>query len=113
MSNIHPTAIIDDEAEIYPSSKISAFTIIRGKVKINKNCIVGRTLYLKRMSKYRESVYNHRSSKLSVLDPLNALCGDTKCFSKIKGKFLYADDDHFSKFGSIYIANYFQNEIFD
>ena len=65
------------------------------------------------MSKYRESVYNHRSLKLSVLDPLNALCDDTKCFSKIKGKFLYADDDHFSKFGSIYIANYFQNEIFD
>ena len=74
---------------------------------------VSRTLYLKRMSKYRESVYNYRSSKLSVLDPLNALCGDTKCFYKIKGKFLYADDDHFSKFGSIYIANYFQNEIFD
>ena len=36
-----------------------------------------------------------------------------KCFSKIKGRFLYADDDHFSKFGSIYIANYFQNEIYD
>ena len=41
MSNIHPTAIIDDEVEIHPSSKISAFTIIRGKVKINKDCIVG------------------------------------------------------------------------
>ena len=41
MSNIHPTAIIDDEVEIHPSSKISAFTIIRGKVKIKKNCVVG------------------------------------------------------------------------
>ncbi len=41
MSNIHPTAIIDDKAEIHPSSKISAFAVIRGKVKINKNCIVG------------------------------------------------------------------------
>jgi hypothetical protein len=74
---------------------------------------VSRTLYLKRMSKYRESVYNHRSSKLSVLDPINALCDDMKCFSKIKGKFLYADDDHFSKFGSIYIANYLISEIFN
>ena len=81
-------------------------------ISINRDTM-SRKLYLKRMSKYREGILNFRSSKLSVLDPLNALCDDTKCFSKIKGKFLYADDDHFSKFGSIYIANYFQNEIFD
>ena len=45
--------------------------------------------------------------------PLNALCDNSKCYSKIKNRFLYADDDHFSKFGAIYIANYFQNEIFN
>jgi UDP-3-O-[3-hydroxymyristoyl] glucosamine N-acyltransferase len=41
MSNIHPTAIIDSHAQIHPSSKISPFTIIKGKVKINRNCIIG------------------------------------------------------------------------
>lgn len=41
MSNIDPSAIIDDEAEIHSSSKISAYTVIRGKVKINKNCVIG------------------------------------------------------------------------
>ena len=81
-------------------------------ISVNRDT-VSRTLYLKRMSKYRESVYNHRFSKLSVLDPINALCDNIKCFSQIKGRFLYADDDHFSKFGSIFIANYFQNEMFD
>ena len=81
-------------------------------ISINRDT-VNRTLYLKRMSKYREGISNFRFSKLSVLDPLNALCDDTKCFSKIKGRFLYADDGHFSKFGSIYIAKYFQNEIYD
>ena len=81
-------------------------------ISINRDYVV-KALYLKRMSKYRETISNFRFSKFSVLDPLNALCDDTKCFSKIKGRFLYADDDHFSKFGSKYIANYFQNEIFD
>jgi len=81
-------------------------------ISINRDT-VSRTLYFKRMSKYREGISNLSFSKFSVLDPLNALCDDTKCFSKIKGRFLYADDDHFSKFGSIYIANYFQNEIYD
>ena len=34
-------------------------------------------------------------------------------FLLIKSRFQYADNDHFSKFGSIYIENYFQNEIFN
>jgi UDP-3-O-[3-hydroxymyristoyl] glucosamine N-acyltransferase len=41
MNKIHSTVIIDPQARIHPSVKISAFTIIKGKVKINKNCIIG------------------------------------------------------------------------
>jgi len=41
MSNIHPTAIIDSQAEIHPSTIILAFAVIKGRVKINKNCVVG------------------------------------------------------------------------
>jgi len=81
-------------------------------VSINRDT-VNRKLYLKRMFEYREGISNLTFSKLSVLDPLNALCDDFNCVSKIKNRFLYADDDHFSKFGSTYIANYFQNEIFE
>ena len=41
MTNIHSTAIIDDNADIHPSSKISAFVVINGKVKIKENCFIG------------------------------------------------------------------------
>jgi len=74
---------------------------------------ISRNLYLQRMSLYRDNFFKFSFSKLSVLDPIDALCNDDICYSRIEGKFLYADDDHFSEFGSIYIANYFQNIIFN
>jgi peptidoglycan/LPS O-acetylase OafA/YrhL len=79
---------------------------------VNRDTI-SRKLYLQRMSLYRENIFKLSFSKLLVLDPIKALCDDDICFSKVEGKFLYADDDHFSEFGSIYIANYFQNIIFN
>ena len=80
-------------------------------ISVNRDTI-SRKLYLQRMSLYRENIFKLSFSKLLVLDPIKALCDDDICFSKVEGKFLYADDDHFSEFGSIYIANYFQNIIF-
>ena len=65
------------------------------------------------MSLYRENIFKLSFSKLLVLDPIEALCDDNICYSKVEGQFLYTDDDHFSEFGSIYIANYFQNIIFN
>ena len=80
-------------------------------ISVNRDTI-SRKLYLQRMSLYRENIFKFSFSKLSVLDPLEALCNDDICYSKVENQFLYADDDHFSEFGSIYIANYFQNIIF-
>jgi len=81
-------------------------------ISINRDTI-SRKLYLQRMSLYRENIFKLSFSKLSLLDPLEALCNDDICYSKVESQFLYADDDHFSEFGSIYIANYFQNIIFN
>lgn len=80
-------------------------------LSINRDT-VSRKLYLIRMYKYRKSISNFTLPKLTILDPLNALCDELKCVSEIKKNFLYVDNHHFSKFGSIYIANYFQNSIF-
>ena len=81
-------------------------------LSINRDT-VSRKLYLKRMYKYRKSISDLTFSKLLILDPLNALCDDLNCVSEIKKNFLYVDHHHFSKFGSIYIANYFKNKIFN
>ena len=81
-------------------------------ISINRDTI-SRKLYLQRMSLYRENIFKLSFSKLLVLDPIEALCDDNICYSKVEGQFLYTDDDHFSEFGSIYIANYFQNIIFN
>jgi peptidoglycan/LPS O-acetylase OafA/YrhL len=81
-------------------------------ISINRDTI-SRKLYLQRMSLYRENFFKLSFSKLLVLDPIEALCDDDICYSKVEDQFLYADDDHFSEFGSIYIANYFQNIIFN
>jgi hypothetical protein len=81
-------------------------------VSINRN-IISRKLYLQRMSLYRENFFKLSFSKLLVLDPIEALCDDDICYSKVEGQFLYTDNDHFSELGSIYIANYFQNIIFN
>ena len=81
-------------------------------VSINRD-IISRKLYLQRMSLYRENFFKLSFSKLLVLDPIEALCDDDICYSKVEGQFLYTDNDHFSELGSIYIANYFQNIIFN
>ena len=78
---------------------------------INRN-VMQTGLYLKRMSIYRKGIEVITSNKLQVLDPLPAMCGVEHCSSVIAGGFLYADDDHFSVFGSEHVANYFKNDIF-
>jgi len=72
-----------------------------------------KDLYLKRMSVYRLGVKKLRVDKLSVLDPLEAMCDKKLCYSFKEGGSLYADDDHFSVLGSEYIANYFKHDIFE
>lgn len=71
-----------------------------------------RKLYLQRMSIYRSYAAHLNFSKLSMLDPIDALCDDENCYSNKNGQFLYADDDHFSVFGSGLIARFFENQMF-
>ena len=78
-----------------------------------KRDTISRKLYLQRMSLYRENIFKLSFLKLLVLDPIEALCDDDICYSKVEDQFLYTDRDHFSEFGSIYFANYFQNIIFN
>ena len=80
-------------------------------ISTNRN-YVDRELYLLRMAKYREGVNALRFPKLVVLDPIDVLCDDMKCSSFINGNFVYADDDHFSVFGSQLVSQYFEGDIF-
>lgn len=80
-------------------------------ISSNRNTM-DREFYLKRMGEYRSSVDSVEYSKLSILDPINTLCDTKKCISYKDGHFLYADDDHFSVYGSQYIAKYFESNIF-
>lgn len=81
-------------------------------ISVNRN-YMDRDLYLKRMAKYREIVSNLESPKLQLLDPLDALCDESRCYSFIGENFVYADDDHFSVYGSRLVSKYFEDEIFD
>ena len=73
-----------------------------------------RDLYLLRMSKYRELVKNVSKEFvfLKYFDPMPLLCDSKKCISFKSGNFIYADDDHYSVFGSKYIAANISKEIF-
>ena len=44
--NIHPTAIISEQAEIDPSAKIGAFSIVTGKVKIGAGTVIENNVTL-------------------------------------------------------------------
>ena len=72
---------------------------------------VSRELYDLRMSLYNQAVLKAAQNNFTVLDPRSALCDELSCryFDK---KFLYADDDHFSIYGSHFIAGHFQRNIF-
>lgn len=74
---------------------------------------IDKSLYLKRMSIYRDYASLLKPPKLTILDPVEALCNVHSCSSTIDGKFLYADDDHLSVFGSNYIATYFKQVVFE
>lgn len=76
---------------------------------------MNKKLYLLRMSEYRSHVknYSDRFNQLKVIDPMPYLCDTEKCFSFKNGNFLYADDDHFSVYGSEYIADKIRGRVFN
>jgi peptidoglycan/LPS O-acetylase OafA/YrhL len=71
-------------------------------------------LYLLRMSKYRDVVKRvaEEYKLLEYIDPMPLLCDLEYCISFKSGNFLYADDDHYSLFGSKYIAENISKGIF-
>lgn len=75
---------------------------------------IDKYLYQKRMKTYRESILEvcTNYSKVKAIDVEPYLCGTTKCHAYLNDNFLYADNDHFSVFGSKYIAQKSENLIF-
>lgn len=82
------------------------------EISVNRS-LMDKGLYLKRMARYRQVVQEVESAKLKLLDPVDVLCDKAKCYSFIDGNFVYADDDHFSVYGSRLVSRYFSDEIFD
>jgi len=76
---------------------------------------VDRELYRLRMEKYRSLVFEKSSyfSNVHIVDVEPYMCEGDKCLSYKNGNFLYADDDHFSVFGSLYIARKTEHIIFE
>ena len=80
-------------------------------ISSNRN-FMDKGLYLKRMGIYREGLEKINVKKLEYLDPMSAMCDEIKCYSFLEGNFLYADDDHFSVFGSGFIVDKFKDSFF-
>lgn len=83
------------------------------KISLNRD-YMDRGLYIKRMSVYRKNIFLQQKnfSKLKIIDPVDMLCDQDRCYSYLNGKSLYADDDHFSIFGSQFIANKIEGTLF-
>ena len=79
-----------------------------------QNNTMDKSLYLLRMKKYRDLVESNvlNYSKTKVIDPMPYLCDADNCFTFKNNNFLYADDDHFSVYGSNYIAQKISNDVF-
>jgi len=76
------------------------------------NMFVSRQLYDLRMQKYNNTVRGAIGNQITVLDPRDALCNRSECrfFDR---RLLYADDDHFSVYGSYQIIKHFEDQIFE
>lgn len=79
-----------------------------------KDSTIDRNLYQLRMKKYKDLVFKTSSNfaKVNIVDVEPYMCEDNRCFAYKNGNFLYADDNHFSVFGSFYIARKTENIIF-
>ena len=79
-----------------------------------QNSTMSKELYLKRMSSYRSSVNQAtKGLDITVIDPIDYMCDQDRCYSYKNNNFLYADDDHFSVFGSNYVAERMKDILFD
>jgi peptidoglycan/LPS O-acetylase OafA/YrhL len=78
----------------------------------------GRTmtkeLYLKRMSSYRSTIAQAvKGLDVTVIDPINYMCDQDRCYSYKNNNFLYSDYHHLSVFGSKYLAEKMKDILFE
>ncbi|MCD4678246.1 MAG: acyltransferase [Desulfobacula sp.] len=80
-----------------------------------KDSTIDRSLYRLRMNTYRNLVFEKSAgfSKVTIVDVEPYLCDGDRCFTYKNGNFLYADQDHFSVFGSRYIAKKVKKIMFE
>jgi len=73
------------------------------------------SIILKSFNKGDFSSVNKATKGLSitVIDPIDYMCDQDRCYSYKNNNFLYADDDHFSVFGSNYVAERIKGILFD
>ena len=74
-----------------------------------------RSLYQMRMHQYRELVYAKSAdfANVHIIDVEPYICEENTCYAFKDGNFLYADDDHYSVFGSNFIAQKIENILFE
>jgi peptidoglycan/LPS O-acetylase OafA/YrhL len=69
-------------------------------------CKILKSEYLERTKKFRELIYKTLShySEVTLIDPLSLMCDETYCYKGDKDGFYFTDNDHLSKYGSVFVA---------
>ena len=99
------------ELDFYPKDALRRPFDFWGISSKHKN--ISKKAYLHRMKTYRKEIIRiSKKYKAKILDPLNYMCPRNDCIYFYKRSFLYADDDHLSKFGSVWLVDKFKNKIF-
>jgi len=94
------------ELDFSPKDALPRFLFKSNEWQINRN------LYDLRMLSYNNVVTKAGEKNFQILDPRDAICFLTACQFYDK-KFLYADDDHFSIWGSYKVMEHFNRQIFE
>jgi peptidoglycan/LPS O-acetylase OafA/YrhL len=81
-------------------------------IEPHKNCFITelKSLEIYRIKNDNLKMANY-SFNMSFIDPFRSFCNNTHCKNKINGQWVFYDETHFSKFGSIYFAEYFKPQI--
>ena len=85
-NNYHPTAIVDDGAEIGDGTKIWHWAHICGGAKIGKNCSIGQNVFIGNDVKIGDNVkiQNNVSIYDKVILEDNVFCGPSAVFTNVK-----------------------------
>ncbi|MGZ3741096.1 MAG: acyltransferase family protein [Bdellovibrionota bacterium] len=70
-------------------------------------CAIERSVYDNRSALYRSISLKvlKEFPQIKTFAPSDLLCDEKFCYAERQGKFLYADDDHFSREGSVWIGS--------